>query len=431
MGTWTQAVVPHQTAKLWTATTIVPLDCGPKKPEPGQHLPQLCPRKLRPVALAEVLMKLTESCVIEQHIDRLLKSVLPTNLWLGTPVAAALSRDRMQMSCYQLIWRNAYGRAFRSTCLEAARGACPQLAAICAAQLGALRHKTVDSTTRGGWQGSRAMQVMFVLGLEFALTKSDAMAPRGLARIGLQDEMTFIGSAAALNRLWNDIENTLAEAGHRLRGYNCGVWAPGFEQFEDLELPTEVRDLCMRVPRKQYGGSLHHSAANMRCCMHAGLGQPAEPPTQTIERVDKALATLQNIERFACDQHDHVSFAKAWMLTSKGVAHALDYDFRLIPPAVMAPLQRRLEGGLAQTLSVLLGSAVSELAWERAKLPTCFGALGGCPGGLRGAGSAVDLHKAVMTSICEALGRPLRRAHPEETTALAAKADLLMAVVAG
>ena len=42
----------------------------------------------------------------------------------------------------------------------------------------------------------------------------------------------------------------------------------------------------------------------------------------------------------------------------------------------MALLQRRLENGLRQTLSVLLGSAVSALAWERAKLPTCFGGLG-------------------------------------------------------
>ena len=32
-----------------------------------------------------------------------------------------------------------------------------------------------------------------------------------------------------------------------------------------------------------------------------------------------------------------------------------------------------------------------------------------------------------MTSICEALDGPLRGAHPEETTALVAKADLLMA----
>ena len=56
--------------------------------------------------------------------------------------------------------------------------------------------------------------------------------------------------------------------------------------------------------------------------------------------------TLQSIERFACDQHDHVSFAKAWMLMSKEFAHALGYDLRLVPPAVMAPLQRRLERGL-------------------------------------------------------------------------------------
>ena len=38
--------------------------------------------------------------------------------------------------------------------------------------------------------------------------------------------------------------------------------------------------------------------------------------------------------------------------------------------------------------------------------------------------SAVNLHKAVMTSICEALNRPMREPHPEEATALAAKADL-------
>ena len=83
VGTWTRAMVPQCTAKLWTAATIAPLDCGPKKPEPGQQMPQPCPRKLRPVALAEVLMKLTESYVIEQHIDKLLKGVEPTNLELG------------------------------------------------------------------------------------------------------------------------------------------------------------------------------------------------------------------------------------------------------------------------------------------------------------------------------------------------------------
>ena len=44
--------------------------------------------------------------------------------------------------------------------------------------------------------------------------------------------------------------------------------------------------------------------------------------------------------------------------------------------------------------------------------------------------SAVDLHKAVMSNICDALDRPPQGMHPEETTALAAKADLLATGVA-
>ena len=119
-------------AKLWTAATIVPLDCGPKKPESRQQLPQPCPRKLRPITLAEVLMKLTESCIIEQHVDRLLKSVEPTNLGLGTPDAAALivrmvrgwandmaaaPKQVQDAVVLPIDLENAYGRASRSTYL--------------------------------------------------------------------------------------------------------------------------------------------------------------------------------------------------------------------------------------------------------------------------------------------------------------------------
>ena len=46
---------------------------------------------------------------------------------------------------------------------------------------------------------------MFVLGLEFALSKTDELAPRQITRIGLQDDMTFFGSAAARNRTWKSI----------------------------------------------------------------------------------------------------------------------------------------------------------------------------------------------------------------------------------
>ena len=86
-------------------------------------------------------------------------------------------------------------------------------------------------------------------------------------------------------------------------------------------------------------------------------------------------------------------------------------------------------------MSVLLGSEVSELAWERSKLPTCFGGLGigvAQRWALRRkqrTGQAVDLHKAVMTNTCEALNRPIREVHPE-IAALAAKTEgsLLMSM---
>ena len=51
---------------------------------------QPCLRNLRPLALAQVLMKLAESCVIEQHIDKFLQVVQLANLGLGTSDDAAL-----------------------------------------------------------------------------------------------------------------------------------------------------------------------------------------------------------------------------------------------------------------------------------------------------------------------------------------------------
>ena len=86
-------------------------------------------------------------------------------------------------------------------------------------------------------------------------------------------------------------------------------------------------------------------------------------------------------------------------------------------------------------MSVLLGSEVSELARERAKLPTCLGGLGIRVAQMGFAAqatlwSAVDLHKAVMTNVCEALNKPKREPHPEVATALAAKTDLLLSGVA-
>ena len=71
--------------------------------------------------------------------------------------------------------------------------------------------------------------------------------------------------------------------------------APGFEHVEDQALPLEIRRLCGKVPRKRMGIELLGSAADEQYIMHVGLDQPAEPPPQTVDRLARALATLQGI----------------------------------------------------------------------------------------------------------------------------------------
>ena len=96
---------------------------------------------------------------------------------------------------------NACGRAF-SVHVPGSSEARLQLGAVCAAQrepcdTGFWQRCDdgwiVDSTSRGGWPVSRAVQDMFVLGVEHAPTKSDTAAPDGLTRIGLQDDIHRIG----------------------------------------------------------------------------------------------------------------------------------------------------------------------------------------------------------------------------------------------
>ena len=101
--------------------------------------------------------------------------------------------------------------------------------------------------------------------------------------------------------------------------------------------------------------------------MRVGVDPPAEPPTQTVARPEKALWTLWGIERVSSDQHDHVEPRCCPLLGSQ---------LPIGTTGCHGSLQRRWEVGVRQALATLIGGPLTEGAWERAKLSTCGGDLG-------------------------------------------------------
>ena len=235
------------------------------------------------------------------------------------------------------------------------------------------------------------MQLMFVLGLEHALSRLDNASLKECTRIGLQDDI-------------------LAKAGHlalELQGQGVCSW---YEQFEDRALPDDIRGLRMKLSRQRCGIELSGSAANAARTMQVAPGPGVTVPSQTTKRVDHALDTQRICSTWPRQLCLGVDACQPM------VAHAIDNVLRLVPLAMIASLQRRMEGGIRRSVSSLVGSSV-----EEARLPTCDGG----PGirvpqmvftGQATFWSAVDLHLAVMPRICDALGRLIVGRHPESGT---------------
>ena len=120
--------VAEAAAKLWTGAILVPL----LKPAGG----------IRPIALAEALLKFAEVVVIDGVGHRVREVLEPSQLGCRTPAGAELIARALRTvaaSCpthaiVQLDLANAYGRAFRSSMLEASAGLVPELATLAAAE---------------------------------------------------------------------------------------------------------------------------------------------------------------------------------------------------------------------------------------------------------------------------------------------------------
>ena len=214
---WQRGTLASGTIRLWTAACVSPVDCGERPVEPGQLADAPRKRKLRPIACAGCLLKLVEGAAIDAVIAGVAPALEPARLgcgaadgagvmvslfraWAEEEMEAAheLSQDLVIFA--GLDFENAYGRAYRSACVRGLRGRAPTLAPPVATQWScdtvtawqrADRAWRSSETRRGGWQGSRLMQMSFCCGLEEGLEASvlfsHSYAPAGAAEGGSAD----------------------------------------------------------------------------------------------------------------------------------------------------------------------------------------------------------------------------------------------------
>ena len=148
-------------------------------------------------------MKLAVSCVIEQHIEKRLATVEPTNLRLGIHRKAALivrcvggwSAQMAQAEkathdaevIFPIVWRTSIDVHTDPHAWRWRGELAPTLQqCVLLSWHHAIRYAE-------GCDGLRAVQVMFVLALVHAFSRTDDELKRSVTRIGLQDDKTGHG----------------------------------------------------------------------------------------------------------------------------------------------------------------------------------------------------------------------------------------------
>ena len=139
----------------------------------------------------------------------------------------------------------------------------------------------------------------------------------------------------------------------------------------DQDLTAPARIIATWFPRQKGGITLLGSEANAAFrCDAVGDTHAGKHPEQRLQAAIRLCiqAVELGLAQLCCK-----SVAKAWQIVSRAVAHAFDFDVRVVPPSVLLPALQRLEKVIYAAVGGLTGQQLPGPAWRRASLPTCWG----------------------------------------------------------
>ena len=161
---WHRAALSPPAAALWFAACVAPVDSGERPPGPDDPPGAVPRRKIRPIACSEAPVKLAVGILVDAQIDVVTRTMGPMQLGCGTADGSGIiislvrtwagsmggpdERADEPDGVAALDFENAYGLAFRGSCLRGLRARAPALAAMAAAQW--------QGHIVGAWQGAPA-----------------------------------------------------------------------------------------------------------------------------------------------------------------------------------------------------------------------------------------------------------------------------------
>ena len=369
---------------LWSSVCLVPLDKGGGK--------------VRPIALGEALPKLAQATLLDTIGDKLRRVFEPRQLSVRVPGGAetlaralrAWTRGDAGRALLQVDLKNAYGRMYRSRTLEAVRTKCPALAPQLAQQWerGATWAWTKVNgvwttflSERGGWQGSPDSNPVFCMDLEAAFDEAD-LEKLQVARVGYADDTFLDGHASDLERAWPAAMEALSRHGHEVQPAKCHLWAADNRErsLEDMTALANLSEIfpCTSGNLTVMGTEAGHGYAT-------NIGDDEAAAANANDRAEAAIEMCDLLKELATADIGTPRLAAAWTLLTKCTARALDYDARLVPSWVLAPVTERLGQKLREVGQTICGSALDDDRWIQLQLP---GPLGGC--GLRTPSTVMD-----------------------------------------
>ena len=360
---------------------------------------------VRPIVLGELLVKVAMGSVTDAHRDQLrevLSTTPPTHQRAGSETAlfmqfgvgmpegvnqflshaSLIARRHPHKALVGIDIENAFGEIKRESCRAAVHADVPSYEPALAQLWDSAPHRLWIETAPGVWeqrlvedglwQGSCEASAVFALGLRRAMLRVIGR----LTVLGIEcdalfyvDDTLLATDPANIPMIWPILVAELATDGLRLKAPKCSVYVPA------ATAPDPA--LAAILPQRFDGLPLLGSAVDGEFETFLGPYGLSLQPTQ--KRLAVALGLARDLKELAAATLRCPTLQVAWIMLTTVVAHALDFDTRVHPPAALQPHAQQLNHAVADTLGGILGVDIGSLnghAQESITLSAVMGGLG-------------------------------------------------------